>query len=96
MSELKMKDVPKTIPHSIFEMLKSTVTEAGVARLGRLAVANRRVMDTPNYIAVSSRGAIPHLTPDNVARHTSFDAVYMALEDCKYYLWLLYNMYSHL
>ncbi|KAF4978020.1 hypothetical protein FZEAL_5545 [Fusarium zealandicum] len=66
---------------TMFELLKPAVADVGVARLGRLAFASRRVMETPNYVAVTSRGAIPHLTPDNVAKHTSFDAAYLAIED---------------
>ncbi|KAJ3458578.1 hypothetical protein MRS44_012687 [Fusarium solani] len=66
---------------TMFELLKPAVADVGVARLGRLAFASRRVMETPNYAAVASRGVIPHLTPDNVAKHTSFDAAYLAIED---------------
>jgi queuine tRNA-ribosyltransferase accessory subunit len=66
---------------TMFELLKPA--EAGVARLGRLAFAGgRRTMQTPNYIAVASRGVVPHLTPDNVTKHTTFDAAYLAIEDC--------------
>jgi queuine tRNA-ribosyltransferase len=68
---------------TMFELLKPAAAEAGVARLGRLAFAgNRRIMQTPNYIAVASRGVVPHLTPDNVTKHTTFDAAYLAIEDC--------------
>ncbi|KAF4464067.1 queuine tRNA-ribosyltransferase [Fusarium albosuccineum] len=66
---------------TMFELLRPAVADVGVARLGRLAFASRRVMETPNYVAVASRGAIPHLTPDNVAKHTSLDAAYLAIED---------------
>ncbi|KAF4996811.1 hypothetical protein FGRMN_4287 [Fusarium graminum] len=66
----------------MFELLKPAVGEAGAARIGRLAFAGgRRTMQTPNFIAVASRGVVPHLTPDNVAKHTTFDAAYMAIED---------------
>ncbi|CEF83067.1 hypothetical protein SNK03_008757 [Fusarium graminearum] len=67
---------------TMFELLKPASGEAGVARLGRLAFAGgRRTMQTPNYIAVASRGVVPHLTPDNVTKHTTFDASYLAIED---------------
>ncbi|KAL3589303.1 hypothetical protein FPOAC2_11467 [Fusarium poae] len=67
---------------TMFELLKPAAGEAGVARLGRLAFAGgRRTMRTPNYIAVASRGVVPHLTPDNVTKHTTFDASYLAIED---------------
>jgi queuine tRNA-ribosyltransferase subunit QTRTD1 len=68
---------------TMFEILKASTAEVGVARLGRLAFAGRRAMETPNYIPVASRGIIPHLTPENMDRYTSFDAAYMAIEDCK-------------
>lgn len=85
-SQVKMaKPTSKESTLTMFELLKpsAAATEAGVARLGRLAFAsNRRIMQTPNYIAVASRGVVPHLTPDNVAKHTTFDAAYLAIEDC--------------
>lgn len=67
---------------TIFQVLGSAVTDACSVRLGRLAFLGRRPIDTPNYTAVSSRGAVPHLTPDNVRKYASFGATYMALEDC--------------
>ncbi|CCT65606.1 related to queuine-tRNA ribosyltransferase [Fusarium fujikuroi] len=78
------KPTSKESTLTMFELLKpsAAATEAGVARIGRLAFAsNRRIMQTPNYIAVASRGVVPHLTPDNVAKHTTFDAAYLAIED---------------
>ncbi|PHH62191.1 hypothetical protein CDD81_7385 [Ophiocordyceps australis] len=50
-------------------------------RLGRVAFPGRKAIDTPSFIAVTSRGAVPHLTPDNLDQHTSVGAAYMALED---------------
>ncbi|KAF2455513.1 tRNA-guanine(15) transglycosylase-like protein, partial [Lineolata rhizophorae] len=55
-------------------------------RLGRLTQAGRgRNLDagieTPNFIAVASRGVVPHLTPDMVERHTGIESVLMGLED---------------
>ena len=66
----------------MFELLRSATTNVGVPRLGRLTIANRRVIETPNFLPVASRGVIPHLTPDNVTKHTTFDGAYMAIEDC--------------
>ncbi|KAG5934507.1 hypothetical protein E4U53_000681 [Claviceps sorghi] len=67
---------------NVFQVLGSAVAAAGgVARLGRLSIPGRRPIDTPNYTAMTSRGAIPHLTPDNVTKHTSLTSAYMALED---------------
>ncbi|KIW45921.1 uncharacterized protein PV06_01627 [Exophiala oligosperma] len=67
------------------EMLKfvlqhGTVSEAG-ARLGQLTVHNRSAIQTPHYIVPTSRGAIPHLSQDNVQKHTRISAAYVSLED---------------
>ncbi|KEY66173.1 hypothetical protein S7711_07630 [Stachybotrys chartarum IBT 7711] len=71
-----------TMPsRTIFQVLGSAVADACSVRLGRLAFPGRRPIDTPNYTAISSRGAVPHLTPDNVRKYASFGATYMALED---------------
>ncbi|POR37685.1 Queuine tRNA-ribosyltransferase-like protein [Tolypocladium paradoxum] len=71
-----------TMPaRKMFEILSSAATDGCTARLGRLAFAGRRPIETPNYTAVTSRGAVPHLTPDNLSKHTSVEAAYMAFED---------------
>ncbi|PHH89442.1 hypothetical protein CDD83_6047 [Cordyceps sp. RAO-2017] len=64
-----------------FRVLSSAATDGRTARLGRLTFAGRRAIQTPNYTAVTSRGAVPHLTPDNLGKFTTVGAVYMALED---------------
>lgn len=69
-------------PRKIFELLGTSVAKGCAARLGRLSVPGRRPIETPNYTAVTSRGALPHLTPDNVKNHTYVESAYMALEDC--------------
>ena len=71
-----------------FDILKAGLGD-GTARLGRLVFAGRAAVETPTYIAVTSRGAIPHLTPDNVSKHMSVGGVYMALEDCKHSFYLV-------
>ncbi|QUC18882.1 uncharacterized protein UV8b_03123 [Ustilaginoidea virens] len=71
-----------TMPaRKVFELLGATVADGCAARLGRLSMPGRRPIDTPNYTAVTSRGAVPHLTPDNVSKHTGVGSAYMALED---------------
>lgn len=65
-----------------FELLKTAVKDGG-ARLGRLAFSGRRTVDTPNFFGLTSRGVIPHVTPDNVEKHLHTSGTYMALEDCK-------------
>jgi len=70
------------------EMLKfvlqhaATATSETSARLGRLSLRGRSTINTPNYIAPTSRGVIPHLSHDNLQKHTKIPAVYVALEDC--------------
>lgn len=52
-------------------------------RLGRLLSHGRVPLQTPHYIATTSRGVIPHLSHDVLQRYTSIPGVYIALEDCK-------------
>jgi len=63
-----------------FDILKGAHTLA--PRLGRLTLPNRKPIKTPNYVGITSRGIVPHLSQDTFAKHTSIDAVYLALEDC--------------
>lgn len=64
-----------------FEILRSAVGDGTAARLGRLAFPQRTPIETPNFFAVTSRGVVPHITPDNVAKYGHFGGAYMALED---------------
>jgi len=68
-----------------FEVLKSAILDGSAARLGRLAIAGRQSLETPNFFAVTSRGAVPHITPDNASKHLQIGGAYMALEDCRFY-----------
>ncbi|KAK0719938.1 tRNA-guanine(15) transglycosylase-like protein [Lasiosphaeris hirsuta] len=65
----------------VFEVLKAAIIDGSAARLGRMALAGRRSVDTPNYLAVASRGVVPHMTPDNVGKYLHSGGVYMALEE---------------
>ena len=62
-----------------FSVVKNAVE--GAARVGRLVIPKRQSLDTPNFFGMTSRGAAPHITPDNLARHTQLAGVYMPLED---------------
>jgi queuine tRNA-ribosyltransferase subunit QTRTD1 len=53
------------------------------ARVGTLNIPGRKALGTPNFFAISSRGVVPHLTPDVILTHTQFGGIHMALEDCK-------------
>ncbi|KAL9616737.1 MAG: hypothetical protein Q9160_008425 [Pyrenula sp. 1 TL-2023] len=50
-------------------------------RLGDLRVASRCRIQTPHYVATTSRGVVPHVTPDLVCKHSKISSVYVALED---------------
>ncbi|RDA85076.1 hypothetical protein CP532_3122 [Ophiocordyceps camponoti-leonardi (nom. inval.)] len=76
-----MSDAPDMRLGNTFRLLSSATSDNSTARLGRLALAGRRIIETPNYAAVTSRGCVPHLTPDSLSKHTSLGAAYMALED---------------
>ncbi|KAK8035597.1 tRNA-guanine transglycosylase [Apiospora rasikravindrae] len=64
-----------------FKIIQPALEHGLAARVGRLATANRTPLDTPTFVGVTSRGAIPHLTPDVISKHTDIRAAYMALED---------------
>jgi queuine tRNA-ribosyltransferase len=69
------------------EMIKFTIDTAlqrGGARLGNLLVKNRAPIATPNYVSTTSRGVVPHLSQDNLSRHTKIKSMYFGLEDCEY------------
>ncbi|GAB7364267.1 hypothetical protein MBLNU230_g4815t1 [Neophaeotheca triangularis] len=64
----------------MFKVLKSTPNSMG-PRLGQLTFPNRPPIETPNYLALTSRGTVPHLTQDNLNRSTAIPGVYAGLED---------------
>lgn len=70
------------LPDEMFSIIKAT-SESLSPRLARLSIPGRRIIDTPHYLAVTSRGVVPHITQDTFRRDTSINAVYIALEDCK-------------
>jgi queuine tRNA-ribosyltransferase subunit QTRTD1 len=67
----------------LFEILTHIDPNSAGPRLGRLSIQGRRDLETPNFFAVTSRGVVPHLTPDVISAHTQVGGVHMALEDCK-------------
>ncbi|KAK4228278.1 putative queuine tRNA-ribosyltransferase [Podospora fimiseda] len=65
-----------------FEVLKTALKDAAAAaRPGRLSFPTRRPIETPNFMGVTSRGCLPHLTPDNVTKYIQASGAYMSLED---------------
>lgn len=83
MSDPSLENSSDMSGRKIFELISSAAADGSAARLGKLSFPGKKVVETPNFFAVTSRGAIPHLTPDNLKRHTSINGMYMALEDCK-------------
>ncbi|KAH0522223.1 hypothetical protein TsFJ059_006107 [Trichoderma semiorbis] len=81
MSDPSLENSSDMSGRKIFELIGSAAADGSAARLGKLSFPGKKVVETPNFFAVTSRGAIPHLTPDNLKRHTSVNGVYMALED---------------
>ncbi|KAL7949125.1 tRNA-guanine(15) transglycosylase-like protein [Trichoderma barbatum] len=81
MSDPSLENSSDMSGRKIFELIGSAAVDGSAARLGKMSFPGKKVIDTPNFFAVTSRGAIPHLTPDNLRRHTSVNGFYMALED---------------
>jgi len=65
-----------------FDLLQPALKHAAAPRLGSLAAPGRALISTPNFIALTSRGTVPHITPDNVRKHLQTTGAYVALEDC--------------
>jgi hypothetical protein len=53
-------------------------------RLGRLSIAGRKPISTPNYVPLTSRGAVPHLAHDVMQDNTLIESLFIGLEDCTY------------
>ncbi|KAJ6256666.1 Queuine tRNA-ribosyltransferase accessory subunit [Drechslerella dactyloides] len=68
-----------------FRVLKTAVTDVATtqpgARIGVLQLSKGFTVHTPNFVAPTSRGVVPHLSPDNLDRNTGVVGVYVALED---------------
>ncbi|KAK2794731.1 hypothetical protein FQN52_007501 [Onygenales sp. PD_12] len=63
-----------------FSLLSSAPTLLA-PRLGRLALAGRKAIQTPNYVPITSRGALPHVSQDMMKEHTPIGSLYAAFED---------------
>lgn len=65
-------------------MAEGAVGRTAAPRLGSLVLPGRTPVATPAFFGVTSRGAVPHVTPDNAARYGLVDGAYFALEDCEW------------
>jgi queuine tRNA-ribosyltransferase len=66
----------------MFSFKLSNSVARNTPRLATLVCGSRHAIQTPHYLATTSRGVVPHLTPDVQLSHTSIDGVYISLEDC--------------
>jgi len=74
---------PSTRRNIHFESLNPGDPNAPRPRLGRLSLNHRQALSTPSFFAVTSRGVVPHLTPDVISAHTQIGGAHIALEDCE-------------
>ncbi|KAI9158730.1 Queuine tRNA-ribosyltransferase accessory subunit [Paramyrothecium foliicola] len=79
--EAHQQDHTTMLRRKMADIFAAAVSDGCTARLGELSFPGRKTIDTPNYTSVTSRGVVPHLTPDNVRKYTPIRAEYMALED---------------
>jgi queuine tRNA-ribosyltransferase accessory subunit len=52
-------------------------------RLGQLHRGGRKIIETPHYVATTSRGVVPHVSHDALRKHTAVSSIHLGLEDCK-------------
>ncbi|KAF2448602.1 tRNA-guanine transglycosylase [Karstenula rhodostoma CBS 690.94] len=75
-----MPDVSQVPPEMVdFGLLKTTGALA--PRLGRLTLPSRKPILTPAFLANTSRGVVPHMSPDNFRKYAGSNGVYVGLED---------------
>lgn len=72
------------LPLEIFSFTLLEHKPSGLGpRLGTITFKGRAPLQTPHYIALSSRGAVPHLSQDVMRKHTNIKGIHAALEDCE-------------
>lgn len=72
----------EAIKRVTFKILSDVDPNIAAPRLGRLVVRGRKDVETPNFFAITSRGVLPHMTPDVIRASSQVGGVHMALEDC--------------
>ncbi|KAK9325844.1 hypothetical protein V1517DRAFT_149955 [Lipomyces orientalis] len=78
---------PSVVPLPAFRILHSqahTLARLGLfspSAVSRPGKSNVSAIPTPNFILPTSRGTIPHITPDNARKHVDIPAVFVSLED---------------
>ena len=76
-------NLPTALPQEMLSFTLTHIDSSSAARLGRLLLRGRKPVHTPHYVAITSRGVVPHLSHDTMQRHTGIVGAYMALEDCR-------------
>lgn len=75
-----------------FTLINPSLFTSG-PRLGKLIRFGRRAVETPHYVAITSRGVVPHISQDILQKHTMVSSIYLGLEDCKR-LHLVHTVYA--
>lgn len=65
-----------------FDLRAYDSTDSGL-RIGTLSFDGRRTINTPHYVALSTRGTVPHLSQDMMRDNSAIIGIYAALEDCE-------------
>ncbi|CAG8581770.1 8052_t:CDS:2 [Funneliformis mosseae] len=65
---------------SLFNLLKTSEKSLRLGRLTLIKNQEQKVLDTPNLLAYTSRGCVPHLTPDNLSSIPLIGAINVTLE----------------
>jgi queuine tRNA-ribosyltransferase accessory subunit len=76
---------PSKLPDEMlsFSIAKSAGPNTVSPRLGALIIPRRKPIQTPHFLALTSRGAVPHISQDTLRDNTNVKGVYLALEDCE-------------
>lgn len=75
------------LPDEMFRFVVDAGSHAMPApRVGQLLARGRKPISTPHYAPPTSRGVVPHVSPDMLEKHTAISALYIGLEDCKHSL----------
>lgn len=80
-----------------FTILHTAGSSGLAARVGKFVLPGRKAIQTPHFIAITSRGTVAHISPDLARKHTSISSLYLGLEDCmlsKASPWLFYRLFS--
>ncbi|KAL4894534.1 tRNA-guanine(15) transglycosylase-like protein [Aspergillus ambiguus] len=74
---------PEASPDAMvnFTLLTPSTTSVLAPRLGSLAFAGRKAISTPNFVPLTTRGAVPHISHDVMREQTAIGSVYFGLED---------------